>query len=92
VKEFITFEEFRSLIARELHIEESLVVLEASFVENLYADSIRLVEMMLHLAEEGVTIPMEDAWNVKTVGDAYRVYSNHAGLGASPQPGSQGFS
>jgi acyl carrier protein len=92
VKDLITFEEFRRLIARELHIEESLIVPEASFVEDLYADSIRLVEMMLRLAEEGVTIPMEEAWNVKTVGDAYRVYSSHAGLGASPQPGSQGFS
>ena len=92
MKDPITFEEFRRLIARELHIEESLIVPEASFVEDLYADSIRLVEMMLRLAEEGVTIPMEEAWNVKTVGDAYRVYSSHAGLSASPQPGSQGFS
>jgi acyl carrier protein len=74
----ITFEEFRRLIAKELHVEESLVVPEASFVENLYADSIRLVELMLRLAEQGITIPMEEAWNVKTVGDAYRVYSRHA--------------
>ena len=88
MKDPITFEEFRRLIARELHIEESLIVPEASFVEDLYADSIRLVEMMLRLAEEGVTIPMEEAWSVKTVGDAYRVYSSHAGLSASTQPGS----
>lgn len=74
----ITFEEFRCLIAKELHVEENLVVPEASFVDNLYADSIRLVELMLRLAEQGVKIPMEEAWNVKTVGDAYRVYSRHA--------------
>lgn len=73
----ITFEEFRHLIARELHVEETLVVPEASFVDDLFADSIRLVEMMLRLKEEGITIPMEEAWNVRTVGDAYRVYSRH---------------
>ena len=73
----ITFEEFRHLIARELHVEETLVVPEASFVDDLFADSIRLVEMMLRLREEGIIIPMEEAWNVRTVGDAYRVYSSH---------------
>ncbi|MGA2642973.1 MAG: acyl carrier protein [Spirochaetia bacterium] len=73
----ITFEEFRHLIARELHVEETLVVRDASFVDDLFADSIRLVEMMLRLKEEGITIPMEEAWNVRTVGDAYRVYSSH---------------
>jgi acyl carrier protein len=80
----ITFEEFCRLIARELHVDESLVVAEASFVDNLYADSIRLVELMLHLAEQGVTIPMEEAWNVKTVGDAYRVYSRHMSASSPP--------
>jgi acyl carrier protein len=52
-------------------------VRDASFVDDLFADSIRLVEMMLRLKEEGITIPMEEAWNVRTVGDAYRVYSSH---------------
>jgi acyl carrier protein len=82
----ITFEEFRRLIATELHVDESLVVPEASFVDDLYADSIRLVEMMLRLAEQGVTIPMEEAWNVRTVGDAYRVYSGHAPMSDSLPP------
>ena len=82
----IPFEEFRGMIARELHVDESLVVPEASFVDTLYADSIRLVELMLRLAEQGVTIPMEEAWNVRTVGDAYRVYSRHAGMSPSSQP------
>jgi acyl carrier protein len=85
----IPFEEFRHLVAQELHVEESLVVPEASFVENLFADSIRLVEMMLVLAEKGISIPFEEAWSVRTVGDAYRLYTRHVGLDAStatPQP------
>ena len=73
----VTLEEFRRLIARELHIEESRVRPEAAFVEDLYADSIRLVEMMLRLKEQGITIPMDEAWNVKTVADAYEVYKRH---------------
>jgi len=80
----ITFEEFRRLIAKELHVEERLVVPEASFVDNLYADSIRLVELMLRLKNQGITIPMEEAWNVKTVGDAYRLYSRTAGTSVPP--------
>ncbi len=71
----VSFEEFRRMVARELHVDESKVRPEASFVDDLYADSIRLVEMMLRLKEQGVTIPMEDAWNVRTVEDAYKVYS-----------------
>jgi acyl carrier protein len=75
----LSFEEFRRLIAGELHVQESLVVAEASFTDTLYADSIRLVEMMLHLSQQGITIPLEEAWDVKTVGDAYAVYCRHAG-------------
>ncbi len=80
----ITLDEFRRLVARELHIDEGKVRPEASFVEDLYADSIRLVEMMLRLKEQGITIPMDEAWNVKTVADAYQVYSRHAGRGSMP--------
>ena len=79
----ITFEEFRRLVARELHVDEARVVPEASFLDDFVADSIRLVEMMLHLKEAGITIPMEEAWNVKTVGDAWEVYARHAGHGAT---------
>jgi len=74
----VTLDEFRRLIARELHIDESRVRPEASFVEDLYADSIRLVEMMLRLKQQGITIPMEEAWNVRTVADAYEIYARHA--------------
>jgi acyl carrier protein len=80
----ITFEEFQRMVASELHVEESLVVPEASFEDTLYADSIRLVELMLRLAQQGITIPMDEAWNVRTVGEAYRAYCRHAG-GGTPQ-------
>ena len=77
----VTFEEFRRIIARELNVDEKLVVPEASFQDTLYADSIRLVELMLRLDQQGITIPMGEAWNVRTVEEAYTVYSRHAGSG-----------
>jgi len=84
----VTFEEFRLLVASELHVEEGRVVEEASFVDDLYADSIRLAEMMVRLADKGISIPLEEAWNVRTVGDAYRVYSRYtrAGTGGATPP------
>ncbi len=58
--------------------DQHQVVDDASFVEDLMADSIKLVEMMLRMEEMGIDIPLESAWEVQTVGDAYRVYSEHA--------------
>ena len=55
-------------------MEQGKVVREASFVDDLLADSIQLVELMLHMEEMGINIPMEAAWEVETVGDAYRLY------------------
>jgi acyl carrier protein len=71
----VPFEEFRHIIADELHVEQGKVVREASFVDDLLADSIQLVELMLHMEEMGISIPMEAAWEVETVGDAYQLYS-----------------
>ncbi len=82
----ISFQEFRQLIARELQIEEEKVVEEAAFVEDLQADSIRLVELMLRLEDQGIQIPLEAAWEIRTVGDAYRLYCEHVGGGARLAP------
>jgi len=73
-KALVPFEEFTHLLAEELQIEESKLVPEASFVTDLQVDSIKLVDLMLSLEERGITIPMESAWDVQTVGDAYQVY------------------
>ena len=77
-QEDLSFETFRHLIAEKLQVDEAMVKQEASFVEDLRADSIQLVELMLHLEEEGVGIPLEEAWEVQTVGDAYRLCREHA--------------
>lgn len=73
----ISFEDFRELIAQELQVKKEDAVREASFVDDLQADSIQLVEMMLRLEETGITIPLESAWEVETVGDAYQLYKEN---------------
>jgi acyl carrier protein len=77
-KEPIPFEEFKHMLADALQVDESRVIPEASFVTDLMVDSIKLVELMLGLEENGINIPMEAAWDVQTVGDAYRVYQESA--------------
>jgi len=74
----LTFEEFREIIAKELKVSKEKVVPEASFIEDLLVDSIRMVEMMLRLEEMGLSIPMEEAWSIETVGDAYQQYQKYA--------------
>ena len=80
----ITLDEFRCLVAQELGVDVSRVTPDASFVEDLLADSIKLVEMMLRLEDVGVYIPLEAAWEVQTVGDAYRLYVEYAEGAARP--------
>ncbi len=77
----VPFEEFQHLVAQTLQVDESKVTPEASFTDDLYADSIRLVELFLSLGEKGISIPFDEAWNIKTVGDAYRLYSTHISTG-----------
>jgi acyl carrier protein len=70
----VSFEEFRKLVAGRLEIDEERVIEAASFADDLGADSIQLVDLMLCFEDNGIRIPMEEAWQVRTVGDAYQVY------------------
>lgn len=63
----------REIIANELGVEMEKVTDEASFVEDLGADSLDTVELVMAFEEEfGVEIPDEDAELMQTVGDAIR--------------------
>lgn len=64
-------ERLKKVIAEQLGVEESRIVPSASFTDDLEADSLDLVELIMSLEEEfGVTIPEEDAEKIATVGDA----------------------
>jgi acyl carrier protein len=61
----------RDIIVNELGVEPSKVTVEASFVEDLGADSLDTVELVMAFEEEfGIEIPDEDAEKMEKVGDA----------------------
>jgi acyl carrier protein len=61
----------KEIIARELGVEQEKVTDEASFVEDLGADSLDTVELVMAFEEEfGIEIPDEDAEQMQTVGQA----------------------
>ncbi len=73
-------EKFKQIIAEELGIDPSEVKEDARFIEDLGADSIGLMELVMKLEEEfGVTIPDEDIEKIQTVGDAIRYIQEKLG-------------
>ena len=64
-------ERVKKIIGEQLGVEEEEVTPEASFVEDLGADSLDTVELVMALEEEfGIEIPDEDAEKILTVGKA----------------------
>lgn len=66
-------ERVKELIVQQLGVSESEVVPEAKFVDDLGADSLDLVELVMALEDEyGIEIPDDDAEKILTVGDALK--------------------
>lgn len=65
------FEKVKDIVIEQLGVEEDAITMEASFINDLGADSLDLVELIMALEEEfDLDIPDEDAEKIKTVGDA----------------------
>ncbi len=61
----------REIIAQELGVEQEKVVDDANFVDDLGADSLDTVELVMAFEEEfGIEIPDEDAERMQTVSEA----------------------
>ena len=72
----------REIIINELGVEPEKVTDDASFVEDLGADSLDTVELVMAFEEEfGIDIPDEDAEQMRTVGDAIKYLRDHEGQG-----------
>lgn len=68
-----TFERVRAIIVDQLGVDPSEVTLEANFRDDLEADSLDLVELIMAFEEEfGGEINDDDAQKIVTVGDAVR--------------------
>jgi acyl carrier protein len=81
VKEVGAFSEDRvkEIIAKELEVDVKQLTPEAKFIEDLGADSLDIVELVMALEEEfGLEIPDEEADKLKTVGDAMNYLKSHA--------------
>ena len=64
-------EKVKSIVVNQLGVNEEEVTNEASFVEDLGADSLDIVELVMALEEEfGIEIPDEEAEKIRTVGEA----------------------
>ncbi|MDA7641816.1 acyl carrier protein [Candidatus Marinimicrobia bacterium] len=69
----------KNIIIDKLGVDESRVVAEASFLDDLGADSLDTVELIMEFEEEfDLEIPDEDAEKITTVGAAFEYINNHA--------------
>ena len=65
-------EKVKHIIVEQLGVDEAEVKPEAHFVDDLGADSLDVVELVMALEEEfGVEVPEEDLEGIQTVGQAY---------------------
>ena len=68
----------KQIIVEQLGVDEAQVDSTASFVDDLGADSLDIVELVMALEDEyGIEIPDEDAEKIETVGDAIKYIEEH---------------
>ena len=70
----------KKIVVEHLCVEEDKVTPDASFIDDLGADSLDIVELVMAFEEEfGVEIPDDAAEEINTVGDANRYIEEHKG-------------
>jgi len=73
-------ERLRKIIAEQLGVSEDEVVPDASFIDDLNADSLEMVDLIISLEEEfGIQVSDEDAEKIKTVKDAIDYLNDRLG-------------
>jgi acyl carrier protein len=66
----MVFEKVKSIVKEQLGVDEEKITLEASITDDLGADSLDVVDLVMSLEEEfDLEIPDEDVEGMKTVGD-----------------------
>jgi acyl carrier protein len=73
-----TFEEFQEMLSKRMGIPIERFAPNASFLDDLGIDSIRMTELILEFDRLGINIPPEAVWDLQTVGDAYNFYVKNA--------------
>jgi len=74
----MVFEKVRDIIVEQLGVDEEDVKMEASFIDDLGADSLDIVELIMAIEEEfDLEIPDKEAEKITTVGDAVEYIKAH---------------
>lgn len=73
----MVFDKIKDIIVEQLDVEEDAVTMEASITEDLGADSLDVVDLVMSIEESfDVEIPYEEVENIKTVGDIVKYIEN----------------
>ena len=74
----MAYDKVKKIVVDQLGVEESEISMDASFIEDLGADSLDIVELIMALEEEfDIEIPDSDAEKITTVGDAVDYIKNN---------------
>jgi len=72
------FERIKKIISEQLGVDEDDITMESSFIDDLGADSLDIVELIMALEEEfEIEIPDSEAEKITTVGDAVEYIKNN---------------
>lgn len=75
----VIFEKIRDILVEQLSVDSEEVSMDANFIDDLNADSLDIVELVMAMEGEfDISIPDEDAEKIKTVGDAVEYVKSHA--------------
>lgn len=73
----MVFDKIKDIIVEQLDVEEDAVTMEASITDDLSADSLDVVDLVMSIEESfDVEIPDEEVENIKTVGDIVKYIEN----------------
>jgi acyl carrier protein len=83
------FGKVKDLVGKQLSIDEKEITSDASFIEDLGADSLDTVELIMSLEEEfDIEIPDEEAEKIKTVQNVVDYIQTHLASGAAKEKAS----
>lgn len=74
----MVFEKVKAIVARELNVDEASLTMETNFVEDLGADSLDAVEIIMAVEDEfGVEVGDDDAQGIRSIGDIVKLLEEH---------------
>mgnify|MGYP002802301307 CR=1 FL=1 len=75
----MVFEKVRDILVEQLDVEEEKVSMEASIMDDLGADSLDVVDLLMSIEDEfEIEVPDTEIENIKTVGELVKYIEDHA--------------